>query len=84
MVKQAQPLQDAEALVVELESAQARGDTASTAGRMQELEEAIAYLMDLNFKLAGNDKANALVASLQLRARKIREKNRIATQRSIQ
>jgi hypothetical protein len=29
--------------------------------------------MDVNFKLAGNGKANALVASLQLRARKIRD-----------
>ena len=46
------------------------------ASQMAELEKAIEYLMTLNCRLAGNDKANALVASLQYRARKLRDRHR--------
>ena len=74
MVKPALSLAEAESIVVELEQAEARGDAACVASRMRELEEAIAFLMELNHRLAGNDRANALVASLQLRARKLRER----------
>ncbi|MCY2926105.1 MAG: hypothetical protein NT031_11805 [Planctomycetota bacterium] len=74
MVEPALSIQEAEALVIELERAEARGDAAAVKARMDELEEAIAFLMGLNLRLAGNDKANALVASLQLRARKLRER----------
>jgi hypothetical protein len=76
MVAKALDLWDAEALVLALEAAEARGDAALVAGRIKGLEEAIASLMNLNFRLAGDDKANALVASLQLRARKLRERHK--------
>ena len=75
MVKAALSLAEAESIVVGLEQAEARGDAALVGSRMRELEEAIAFLMDLNYRLAGNDKANALVASLQLRARQMRERH---------
>lgn len=72
MVKKAQTLQDAEALVAELENS----DSVAISSHMSELEEAIDLLMGLNYRLAGNDKSNALVASLQMRARKLRERSR--------
>lgn len=74
MVQPALSLPEAECLVIELEQAEANGDAAAVTARKDELEDAIAFLMGLNLRLAGNDKANALVASLQLRARKLRNK----------
>lgn len=76
MVKAALSLQEAEYLAIELERAKAHGDTAAVTSRMEELEEAITFLMGLNLRLAGNDKANAAVASLQLRARTLRERTK--------
>jgi BioD-like phosphotransacetylase family protein len=76
MVAKAPDLRDAEALIVEMEAAEARGNATFVVERMMALEEAIAFLMGLNFRLAGNDKANALVASLQLRARELRERHK--------
>jgi len=75
MVRSALTLREAEALVVVLEQAEARGESDSLADRMPELEEAIAFLMDLNRRLAGQDPANALVASLQYRARLLRKRH---------
>ena len=77
MVKPALDLRQAESLVFELEAAEARGDAAVVASRMDDLEDAIAFLMGLNRRLAGNDVPNALVASVQLRARKLRERHRV-------
>ncbi|MCY2924474.1 MAG: hypothetical protein NT031_03395 [Planctomycetota bacterium] len=76
MVKPALSLPEAERLVIELEQAEARGDAAAATGRMDELEEAIGFLMGLNLRLAGNNNANAAVASLQLRARTLRERTK--------
>jgi hypothetical protein len=68
MVKPALTLQDAEVLVNELD----RADAAGASRRMPELEEAIEFLMRLNFHLAGNGKPNALIAFRLLRRRKVR------------
>jgi hypothetical protein len=56
---------------------EADGDGAIVASRMPEIEEAIAFLMDVNYRLAGTGAANALVASLPLRARELRERHRV-------
>lgn len=75
MVRPALTLREAEALVVALKQAEARGDFGLVAARVPELEQAIALLMDLNHRLASSDPANALVASLQYLGRLLRQRH---------
>ena len=76
MVSKALNLRDAEALIILLEKAEAVGNHPSVVSRMKELEEAIVYLMSVNQHLAGNDLPNTIVASLQYRARLLRDRHR--------
>lgn len=41
---------------------------------MDDLEDAIAFLVGLGYRLAGNNEPNVLVASLQPRARRLRKR----------
>jgi hypothetical protein len=68
-------VRQAEVLVLDLDQAEGRGDSAFVNARMASIEEAIAFLMDLNHRLAGRDPANAPVASLQYQARLIRQRS---------
>lgn len=61
---------------MELENAQARGDSGFVADRLKRLDETIAFLMGVNYRLAGIDAANTMVAKLQYRARLIRERHK--------
>ena len=71
-----QPLRDAETFISEFERAEARGDSGFIAAQMGRLENTIAFLMGVNYRLAGIDPANTMVAKLQLRARQIRERHK--------
>ena len=79
MADHPQPLRDAESLISELERAEARGDFAFIVARRERLEETIGFLMGVNFRLAGVDAANEMVARLQYRARQIRERHKGTT-----
>lgn len=77
MVRGVQPIREAEALIIGLEDAERQGKHGFVADRMKNLEQAITFLMELNYRLAGNEAANALAAPLQYRARLLQDRHRI-------